>query len=84
MTGEPEEYLDAHVQRLLAEHGDVAEQGIRVVRRDHTLVLCGTVASPARRDAIIRLVEERFPGVPLDSDIAVASVHPPPDREDLR
>ena len=51
------------MQRLLAEDAGIAEQGITVARREHTLVLCGEVESRQRRDEILRLVAEAFPDV---------------------
>ncbi|WP_326555096.1 hypothetical protein [Micromonospora sp. NBC_01813] len=78
-----DEYAEAAVQRLLSEHAAVAEQGVTVVRRDHTLVLRGEVESPHRRDEIVRLVAERFPGVQLTTDIAVTRTTAPTEAEEL-
>jgi len=78
-----DEYLEAEVQRLLTEHADVAEQGITIVRRNQTLVLCGEVESDHRRDDILRLVTARFPGVPVHCDIGLTRTHPPMDAEEL-
>ena len=52
MTRQLDEYVEAEIQRLLTEHGDVAEQGITVHRREHTLILAGEAersGSSARR-----------------------------------
>lgn len=83
-TGLPlDEYVEAAVQRLLTEHAQIAEQGITVVRRDHTLLLCGEVASPHRRDEILRLVTENFPDVALSADIGVTRAPEPSEVEEL-
>ncbi len=84
MTERPvDEYLEAEVQRLLTERAEVAEQGITVIRRQHTLLLCGEVESVQRRDEILRLVAEQFPGLSVQSDIGVTRTHPPTEAEDL-
>lgn len=77
------EYVEAAVQRLLTEHAGVAEQGISVARREHTLVLCGEVESPQRRDEILRLVTEKFPDVRLTVDIGVTRAQAPSEVEEL-
>ncbi|SDX91560.1 hypothetical protein SAMN05444365_10156 [Micromonospora pattaloongensis] len=78
-----DEYAEAAVQRLLTEHAQVAEQGITVVRRDHTLLLRGEVASPQRRDEILRLVTEHFPDVTIACDIGVTRAPEPSEVEEL-
>ncbi|MFG2048007.1 hypothetical protein ACGFIW_11340 [Micromonospora sp. NPDC048935] len=82
-TGPPDEYVDAEIQRLLAEDPAVAEQGITVVRRERALVLHGEVESPHRRAEILRLVSERFPDVPITSDIGVIRAQAPTEIEQL-
>jgi hypothetical protein len=84
MTDRPlDEYVEAEVQRTLAEDIGVAEQGITVVRREHTLVLSGEVESPARRDEVIRLMGERFPDVAIEADIGVIRAGVPTEVEEL-
>jgi hypothetical protein len=78
-----DEYVEAHVQRLLTEHGGLAEQGIKVMRREHTLLLCGEVESRQRRDEILRLVTENFPDVPLTADIGIIRAQAPSEAEEL-
>ena len=80
----PDDYLEAVVQRLLTEHAAIAEQGITVARRDHSLVLCGEVESAQRREEILRLVLEHFPTVPVTVDIGLIRTQPPTDVEELR
>ncbi|PWU60046.1 hypothetical protein DLE60_13155 [Micromonospora globispora] len=79
----PDEYVEAEIQRLLAEDPSVAEQGITVVRRERGLVLYGEVESPHRREEILRRVAERFPDVPVMSDIGVIRAQAPSQAEEL-
>jgi hypothetical protein len=83
-TGEqPDEYIEAAVQRLLAEESGLAEQGLALTRHKDILVLSGEVESPRRRDEIIRRLRERFPDVPLSADIGVTRVHEPTEAEEM-
>ncbi|MBO4205499.1 hypothetical protein [Micromonospora echinofusca] len=81
--GPPDEYVEAEIHRLLTENPEIAEQGITVVRREHSLVLQGEVESPHRRDEILRQVAERFPGIPLTTDIGVIRTQAPTEIEQL-
>lgn len=88
MTGQygdapPDEYLEAEIQSMLAEDPSVAEQGITVVHRERGLVLYGEVESPQRREEILRRVAERFPDVPVTSDIGVIRTQAPSQVEEL-
>lgn len=83
MSSELDEYVEAAMQRLLAEEDGLAEQGIRVQRRDHFMLLSGEVTSPRRRDEIERLVRARFPDVPVQVDIGVTRAQPPREAEEL-
>jgi hypothetical protein len=83
-TEPPDDYLEAAIQRLLTENTEVAEQGITVTRRDHTVVLCGEVESAQRREEILRLVLERFPQVPVTVDIGLIRTQAPTEVEELR
>ncbi|MEV4756164.1 hypothetical protein AB0J86_13780 [Micromonospora sp. NPDC049559] len=78
-----DEYLEADLQRILTENPDIAEQGITVVRRDHSLVLYGEVESDQRREEIVRRVTERFPGVPILADIGLIRTQEPSEIEEL-
>ncbi len=79
----PDEYVEAEIQSMLAEDPDVAEQGITVVRRERGLVLYGEVESPHRREEILRRVAERFPDLPVTSDIGVIRTQAPTQVEEL-
>jgi hypothetical protein len=84
-TGDPrlDEYVEAAVQHLLTENAQIAEQGITVSRREHTLILCGEVESAHRRDEIVRLVTEKFPDVQLAVDIGLIRTNMPTEAEEL-
>ncbi|MGN9777889.1 hypothetical protein ACTMS0_19315 [Micromonospora sp. H33] len=82
-TGPPDEYVEAEIQRLLTEDPDVAEQGITVARKERGLVLSGEVESPHRREEILRRVSERFPDVPITSDIGLIRTQAPTEIEQL-
>lgn len=82
-SGPLDEYVEASVQRLLTEHPSLGEQGIVVVRHEHDLVLQGDVESGQRRDEIVRLVAEHFPGVRVRCDIGVVRSQPPSEHEEL-
>jgi hypothetical protein len=78
-----DEYIEAAIQRLLTEDTVIAEQGIKVARRDHSVVLCGEVESARRREEILRLVIERFPDIPVTIDIGVTRAQAPTEVEEL-
>ena len=83
MTRQLDEYVEAEIQRLLTEHGDVAEQGITVNRREHTLILAGEVESAQRRDEICRQITTRFPDVQISCDIGVVRAQAPSEVEEI-
>lgn len=78
-----DEYVEAEAQRLLAEDPHITEQGVTVLRREHALVLRGEVESARRREQIVRLLEEHFPGIALRVDIATTRTQPPDAAEEL-
>lgn len=81
---QPTDDIDsAQIQRLLAENGRVAEQGITARRHGHTLVLGGEVESAHRRDEICRQVAAHFPDVQLSCDIGIVRVHAPSEAEEI-
>lgn len=83
MTHQLDEYLEAEIQRLLTEHGDVAEQGITVHRREHTVILGGEVESAQRREEICRQVTARFPDVEITCDIGIIRAQAPSEVEEI-
>jgi hypothetical protein len=82
MGTELDEYLEAEVQSLLTE-GRIAELGITVQRREHTLILGGEVESTARRDEICRQINERFPDVEITCDIGITRAQAPGEVEEI-
>jgi hypothetical protein len=83
MTEQPDDYLEAEIQRLLTEDGAVAEQGITVRRREHTLILLGEVESAQRRDEICRRITSRFPDVEIACDIGLVRAQAPSEVEEI-
>ena len=83
MTHQLDEYVEAEIQRLLSEHADVAEQGITVHRREHSLILAGEVESAQRRDEICRQITTRFPDVQISCDIGVVRAQAPSEVEEI-
>jgi hypothetical protein len=83
MTHQLDEYVEAEIQRLLTENGDVAEQGISVHRREHTLILAGEVESAQRRDEICRQITARFPDVQIACDIGIIRAQAPSEVEEI-
>jgi osmotically-inducible protein OsmY len=78
-----DEYLEAEIHRLLTEDGRVAEQGISVQRREHTVVLLGDVESTKRRDEICRQIAEHFPDVQITCDIGITRAQAPSEVEEI-
>ncbi|MCA2216821.1 hypothetical protein [Jidongwangia harbinensis] len=75
--------LEAEIQRLLTEHGRIAEQGITVQRRDNILILGGDVESPQRRDEICRQITTHFPDVEIACDIGITRTQAPNEVEEI-
>jgi hypothetical protein len=83
MTPPLDEYVEAEIQRLLTEDDTVAEQGITVQRREHTLILGGEVESTQRRDEICRRITARFPDVAISCDIGIIRAQAPSEVEEI-
>jgi BON domain-containing protein len=75
--------LEAEIQRLLAEHDRIAEQGITVQHRENVVVLSGEVESPQRRDEICRQIGARFPDVEITCDIGITRAQAPSEVEEI-
>ncbi|MEV4345741.1 hypothetical protein AB0J83_14820 [Actinoplanes sp. NPDC049596] len=75
--------LEAEIQRLLTEHDRIAEQGITVQRRDHSIVLGGEVESAQRRDEICRQITSRYPEVEITCDIGITRAQAPSEVEEI-
>jgi hypothetical protein len=83
MAQQLDEYVEAEIQRLLTESGAVAEQGITLQRREHTLILGGEVESADRRDEICRQISTRFPDVEIACDIGIVRATAPTEVEEI-
>jgi hypothetical protein len=83
MTNHLDEYLEARIQRLLTEHGRIAELGITIQRRDNEVVLGGEVESPERRDEICRQISAHFPEVEISCDIGITRTQAPNEVEEI-
>ncbi|WP_067496920.1 hypothetical protein [Actinoplanes sp. TFC3] len=83
MTHQLDEYMEAEIQRLLTEHGAVAEQGITVQCRENLLVLGGEVESAERRDEICRQITANFPDVQVACDIGIVRAAAPTEVEEI-
>ena len=75
--------LAAEIQRLLAEHDKIAEQGITIQLREHGLVLGGEVESAGRRDEICKQITARFPDVEITCDIGITRAQAPSEVEEI-
>jgi hypothetical protein len=82
MSTELDEYVEAEVRRLLTG-GRIAELGITVHCREHTLVLGGEVESDQRRDEICRQITEHFPDVRIACDIGITRAQAPGEVEEI-
>ena len=75
--------LIAHVQEALAEDPRAGEMELEVKVRGDRLVITGTVATPARREGISRVLAERFPGHDIDNQTEVPPLAEPDEAERL-
>jgi len=76
-------YLESFVQRLCAEDDDIAEQGITIVERAGTLVVCGCVASEERRRLIGGRLAAELPDRIVRNELKVLPARPPDHVEEL-
>jgi hypothetical protein len=83
MNEQGEDYLEAAIQRLLAEDGMVSEQGITVQRREQLVILGGEVESEQRRDEICHTITSHFPDVEIACDIGIVRAQAPTDVEEI-
>ena len=61
-------YLAEHLHEALLSDQRVGEQDLQVWRDEHCIHVAGTVPTPARRDAIARVVRELAPGWGICND----------------
>ena len=83
--GDPEDgrYLVGHLHEALLTDGRVGEQDLEVDVADGVVHVTGSVATPARRDAIEAVIAEHAPGWPVRNDVEVVPTTQPPDEEEL-
>jgi hypothetical protein len=75
------DHLEGDLQHLLAEEGDVTEQGLTIQREEDIIVLRGEVLSGHRRDAILATIAEHFPDIEVRSELTVIPVGRPQGSE---
>jgi len=80
---EAREHLVARVLEALAEDPRVGEVELDVRLLDETIVVSGTVSTPARRDAISAVLTELFPGQRVDNRTGVPPLGEPEEAERL-
>jgi osmotically-inducible protein OsmY len=83
MTGEPPQYLAAHIQQRLAEDPRTAEQGVRAFVRDRQVFLRGAVPSQQRRDRVLTVVREMMPDHQVHDELELTDCAEPVGREEL-
>ena len=86
MTGPTEDpyYLEARIQRRLAEDPDTAELGVRVAVHGGAVYLTGDVASEERRRHLVAAAAAEAGDLEVRDDLRVTSAEPPTTAEDLR
>lgn len=76
-------YLAGHLHEALLTDARVGEQDLEVHVDDGTVHVSGTVATPARREAVEAVIAELAPGWTIRNDVLVVPTTDPPDAEDL-
>lgn len=77
-------YLQARIERRLAEDPDTAELGVRVAVRGGAVHLTGDVASEERRRHLLAAAAAEAGDLEVRDDLRVTCVEPPTTAEDLR
>ena len=78
-----ERYLPEHVHEALLADPRVGEQDLQVRADEHCIHVTGTVATAARRDAVIAVVAELAPGWDICNEVDLLEVAADPDIEDV-
>lgn len=84
MTAREERYLPEHLHEALLADERVGEQDLRVWADGHCIHVAGTVATEARRAAIVTVIGELAPGWELCNEVEIVHVSTGPDVEDVR
>lgn len=78
----PPEYRAQHLRDRLARE-DVAELGVRVELRGHTVLVWGPVSSQDCRETVLRIAAESLHPLAWRHDLTVVSARPPDHEEYL-
>lgn len=85
MTGDAEgRYLPEHLHEALLADERVGEQDLQVHVDEHCIHIRGTVATAARRDAVVAVVAELAPGWDICNEVQLLDAAARPDVEDVR
>jgi hypothetical protein len=84
VTEREDRYLPEHLHEALLADERVGEQDLRVWADGHCIHVTGTVATEARRAAIVDVVGELAPGWDICNDVELLHVTAGPDVEDVR
>ena len=86
MTDRPEDpyYLQARIERRLAEDPDTAELGVRVSVHGDVVFLSGDVASDEHRRHVVAVAAAAAGGRAVRDDLSVTCADAPTAAEDLR
>lgn len=79
----PTVYLAEHIHSALATDHRVHEQGIEVTVVGAAIVLRGTVATPAQRDAASAVARELAPDAEIVNDLEVPPAPEPDGVEEI-
>jgi urease accessory protein UreE len=83
MTEDPY-YLEARIQRRLAEDPEAAELGVRVGVHGGAVFLSGDVASEERRRHVVAVAAAEARDLRVQDDLSVTCAEAPTVAEDLR
>jgi osmotically-inducible protein OsmY len=82
-TGQPPQYVAAHLQRALTEDPRTAAQGIRVTVHGTQAYLRGDVTSEDRRRVLLDVATEAAPELSIHDELRVVAPAPPTADEEL-
>jgi hypothetical protein len=82
-SGAEDRYLPEHLHEALLADQRVGEQDLHVRADQHCIHVTGTVATAARRDAVVAVVAELAPGWEICNEVELLDVATDPDVEDV-
>jgi osmotically-inducible protein OsmY len=80
---EAPEYVAEHLRAAFATDSRIYEQGLDVTVRGRTIVVQGTVSTPALREAVTDVASELVPGAEVLNEVEVPPNPEPGTAEDL-